>query len=103
MTGTRIHHHERPAGRIGLNPGRWDNTYQQVIYRTLQRPAVYHQLGLVVEDVRNCFGKVFAVLSAALAHDVEEKNAALGRIGPVIDRCAEKPGRIETRFSLGIA
>ena len=90
MAGTRIHHHEWPARGIDLNSRRRNNAHQQVIHRPLQRPAVHHQLGLIVEDMRNLFGEMVAILVAALAHHVAEQDTALGRIRHVFEGGTEK-------------
>ena len=42
-----------PARGIDLDSLRRNDAHQQVIHRPLQRPAIHHQLGLVVEDVGN--------------------------------------------------
>ncbi len=76
--------------RIDLDARRRNDAHQQVIHRPLQRPAIHHQLGLVVEDVWHRFGEMFAILVAALAHHVEEQHAALGRIRHVFKGGPEK-------------
>ena len=90
MAGARIHHHEWPTRGIDLNSRRRNNAHQQVIDRPLQRPAVHHQLGLIVEDMGNLLGEMVAILIAALAHHVAEQDAALGCIYHVFEGGTEK-------------
>ena len=91
MPGTRIHHHEWPAHRIDLDAFRRNDAHQQVIDRPLQRPAVHHQLGLIVEDMRDFLGEMVAILVAALAHHIAEQHAALRRIYHVFEGGPKRP------------
>ena len=90
MAGARIDHHEGPARLVDLNSLWRDDAHQQVIDGPLQRAAVHHELGLVVEDMGDRFGEMFLILVAALAHDIHEQHAALGRICHVFDGVTEK-------------
>ena len=44
--------------------------------------------------MRRGFGDVFAVLVAALAHDIEEQDAALPGIHQIFDRFGNEPGHL---------
>ena len=86
MSRARIHHHEGTPRRIDRDPlGRHDAS-QGVIDGPVELPAVHHQLDRVVEHVRRGLCQMLAVLIAALAHDVPEKDIALGGIDHVLDR-----------------
>ena len=80
MSGARIHDDEWPASWIDLHTLRWDNAYQQVVDRSLERPAVHHQLGRIIKDMRNRLGEMVAILVSTLAHHIQEQHAALGGI-----------------------
>src|SRR5262249_25417012 len=83
VAGARVDDDERPARRVGLEPRRRNPLQEAVVARPLERPAVDEQLPLVVEYVWNRLGEVFAILVAALAHDVPEQHAALRGIDDV--------------------
>ncbi len=86
VSGARIDDDERTARRIDLDALRRHDPHQNVVDRPVQLPAVHHEFHLVVEHVRGGLRQVLAVLIAALAHDVPEQHAALGRIRHVLDR-----------------
>src|SRR5262252_1267830 len=83
MPGARIDDDERPARRVEFDTRRRNYSHETVVDRPLERPAVEHQLHFVIEHVGNGLGEVFAILIAALAHDVPEQHAALRGIDHV--------------------
>src|SRR5262249_5906822 len=77
VAGARVDDDEGPARRVKFGARRWNHPHEAVVDRPIERPAVEHQLHLVIEHVGNGLGEAFARLIAALAHDVEEQHAAL--------------------------
>ena len=85
MPGSRIDDDERPALGINLDALRRYHPGQNVVDRSLEGAAVEDQFDVIVQDVRRRLGKMFAILVAALPHDVEEQDAALRRVDHVVD------------------
>ena len=91
MAGARIDHDERPALEIDLDALRRDDAHQRVVDRLFQLAAVDDQFGGIIQDMRRGLGDVFAILVAALAHDVQEQHAALAGIHHVFDGRGDEP------------
>ena len=91
VTGTGIDNDEWPALEIDLHTLRRDDAHQRVVDRLFQLAAVDDQFRRVAQDVRRGLGDVFAILFAALAHDVQEQHTALARIDHVFDRRGDDP------------
>jgi len=86
VTCARIDHHERAAPEINFHSARRSDAHQRIIHRPLQVSAVDDQFDGVVEDMRCGFGQVLAILSATLAHDIKEEDAALPGIHQIFER-----------------
>ena len=86
-----VDHNKGAPSRIYRDTLRRDNAHEGVIDRPLKRAAVDHELGLVVEHVRRGLGQMLAILVAALAHHVEEDEAALCGIHHVVNRGSKGP------------
>mgnify|MGYP003694095907 CR=1 FL=1 len=99
VTGTRIDHHERTALVINLHATWRSNAHQRVVDRSLKRSAVDDQFNRIVEDMRRGFGDMFAVLQSALAHDIEEQDAALPGIHQIFEGGCKEPGQRIARDS----
>src|SRR5262249_60377455 len=54
-----------------------NHSHETVVDRPIKRFATEDQLHVVVEYVWNRLGEVFAILIAALTHDIPEQHAAL--------------------------
>ena len=91
VTRARVDDHKRTAPEINLYSARGGDPHERIIYRPLEIPSVGDQLDVIVEDMRRGFGEMFAVLNAALAHDIQEKDAALPGIHEVFDGGCKKP------------
>src|SRR6266566_1248756 len=93
MPGARVDDDEGPARRVEFDAWRRNHLYEAVVDRPIERPAVEHQLHLVIEHVRSGLGEVFTILIAAPAHDIPEQHAALRGIDHVFHgsaKCAER-------------
>src|SRR6267142_4224315 len=99
VTRTRINHHERTALVINLYATWRSNAYQRVVDWSLKSSAVDDQFNFIVEDMRRGFGDMFAVLQSALAHDIEEQNAALPGIYQIFEGGCKEPGQRIARDS----
>ena len=77
VSGARIDNDERPALRIDLDALRRNDPHEGIVDRPLERAAVDDELHLVIQHMRGGFGQMFAILIAALAHDVPEQDGAL--------------------------
>jgi hypothetical protein len=82
---TGIDHDERTAPDIDLHSAWRSDAHQPIVDRPLQLSAIYDQIDGIVEDMRRGFGQVFSVLNAALAHDIEEQDAALPGIHQIFE------------------
>ena len=99
VPGARIDHDKGAPRRIDRDALRRDDAHEGVIDRPLERAAVDDELGLVVEHVRRGLGEMLAILVAALAHHVEEQEAALRGVDHVFDRRSKGTrGRRNRRF-----
>ena len=103
MSGARVDDDERPARRIELDAGRWNDPDERVIDRPIERAAIDKELHLVVEHMRGGLSQMLAVLVAAPAHDVPEQHAALRRVDHVFHRGAKcgkrRRGRSDRRWT----
>jgi hypothetical protein len=86
VTGARIDNNKGPLRRVDLDTRRRNDTHQTIIHRPFEPPAVHDQLGFELKHVRRGLRHVFAILIAALAHDIPEKDAALPGIDQVFQR-----------------
>ena len=84
VAGARIDDHERTLTSVDGHALRRNNAHEPIVHRALQRAAIDDELSLVIEHIRHSFGHMFAVLIAALAHDVPEQHCALGRVDRVV-------------------
>ena len=84
VASARVHHHERAFFRVDYDAFRRLDPNQPVIDRTLQGPAVQHQLVFETEHVRHRLGFLCVVLVTALAQHVPEQDGALPAVNPVI-------------------
>ena len=91
VPGARIDHDERPPLEIDFDTLGRNDAHQRIVDRLVQLAAVDDQFGGILQDMRRRLGDVFAILVAALAHDVQEQHAALSRIDHVFDGRGDKP------------
>src|SRR5262245_5135527 len=77
MPGARVDDDERPARGVEFDSRGRNHSHETVVDRPIKRFATEDQLHVVVEYVWNRLGEVFAILIAALAHDIPEQHAAL--------------------------
>ncbi len=91
VTRTRINHHERTALVINCHATWRSNAYQRVVDGARKGSAVDDQFNFVVEDMRRGFSDVFAILQSALAHDIEEQDAALPGIDQIFETGCKEP------------
>ena len=89
----RIDDDKRPSRRIDLDARGRHNPHQGVVDRPIKPAAVDDKLGFVVEDVRNSFRLVFAILIAALPHHVQKQHASLRGIDEIVYRRTEQTKR----------
>ena len=68
-----------------------NDAHQRVVDRLVQLAAVDDQFGGILQDMRRGLGDVFAILVAALTHDVQEQHAALSGIDHVFHGRGDKP------------
>ena len=93
VAGAGIDHHERASLEIDLHSARRSDAHQAIVDRPLQLSAVDDQIDRIVEHMRCGLGQVFAVLDAALAHDIEEQDAALSRVHQIFHGGCKKSGQ----------
>jgi hypothetical protein len=88
MSGARIDHDERTPVHINFDALRWNDAHQHIIHRFIQLAPVDNEFGGILQDVRCRLSDIFAVLIAAPAHDVQEKDIPLPRVHHVLyGRC----------------
>jgi hypothetical protein len=101
VAGTRVDHDKRPALHVDLDALGRDDTHQRIIDGLLELAAVDDQFRRIAQDVRRRLGNMFAVLVAALTHDVQEQHRALPGIDHVFDRlCDQSRHRTARQFRL---
>ena len=103
MPGARVDDDERPSRRVDLGARRRNDPHEPVVDGSIKRLAAEDQLHFVVEHIWHGLGQVFAILIAALAHDVPEQNAALRGIDHVLhgrSKYAERRKRVDRRWLL---
>ena len=101
MSGARVDNNERPPLRIDFDACRRDDPHEDIIDGPVKRPAIDHELHLIVEHMRNRLGQMLAVLVAALPHDIPEQNAPLSGIDHVIHGRGEHAKRRRKRARQG--
>ncbi len=77
VTRARVDDHVRAALRVDRDAGRRHDLHQRVVDGALERAAVEHHLEVEIQHRRQPGARVFEVLVAALAHRIQEKDAAL--------------------------
>jgi hypothetical protein len=82
---TGIDHDERTAPDIDLHSARRSDAHQPIVDRPLQLSAIDDQIDGIIEDMRRGFSQMFAVLNTALAHNIEEQDAALPGIHQILE------------------
>jgi hypothetical protein len=103
VPGARVDDDERPSRRVDLGARRRNDPHEPVVDGSIKRLAAEDQLHFVVEHIWHGLGQVFAILIAALAHDVPEQNAALRGIDHVLhgrSKYAERRKRVDRRWLL---
>src|SRR5262245_2713188 len=106
VAGARVDDDERPARGVEFDSRGRNHSHETVVDRPIKRLATEDQLDVVVEYVWNCLGEVFAILIAALAHDVPEQHAALRGIDHILHgwpKYAERRGKCADRRWLSLA
>jgi hypothetical protein len=93
VAGAGIDHHERASLEIDFHSARRSDAHQAIVHRPLQVSAVDDQIDRIVEHMRCGLGQVLAVLDAALAHDIEEQDAALSRVHQIFHGGCKKTGQ----------
>src|SRR5262249_15882721 len=89
VAGARVDDDEGPARGVEFDSRGRNHSHETVVDRPIKRLATEDQLHVLGEYVWNRVGEVFAILIAALAHDVPEQHAALRSIDHVFYRWAK--------------
>ena len=95
MSRARVDNHVRPQSRVRLNARRRPNLNEQVIYRSLELAAVDD--GLVVINEHQLFAALHLLdgVVAHFAHDIEEQNSSLARIGEIFGELGRQIPRVD--------
>ena len=91
MPGARIDHNERPPVEINFDVFGRNDAHQRIIYRFIEFATVDDKLGGILQDMRRRLSDVFAILIAALAHDIKKQHAPLSGIDHVLYGRCDKP------------
>ena len=71
VSGARIDDHDWRLGGINLDPYRRNDLHEQIVHRTLQRPAVADKFSGKIEDMRRFLRGALDVLVASLPQRIE--------------------------------
>ena len=90
VPGARVDDDDRRFRRIDRHVRRRNDANEQVIDRSLQRPAVEHDFGGKAQHVRRLLGGLRKLDGAPLVEGLENQHAALPGVGPIFSGCAEE-------------